>query len=1090
MVVAQKASNKNIEAIYPLSPMQQGMLFHSLYNPESKAYLSQISISLKGNLDILAFEQAWRKVIERHPALRTVFVWKNRKQPLQVVQKQVNVPWVNLDWRSLSSEEKKSQLDSFRQSDREKYFALDKAPLLRFTLIRMTDESYDFIFSVHHILADGWSLSVLEQEVWLFYQAICKGEELNLVTPRPYRDYIAWLQQQDLGEAEKYWRKTLQGFSSPTPLVVDKVKGKNESPSKTYDHQYFSLSKEATATIRNFAQTNYLTVFTLVQAAWGILLSRYSGESDVVFGATVAGRPATLSGVQSMVGLFVNTLPVRSQLPHTEILPWLKQLQEKQLEREEYAYSPLVEIQAWSDLQPGESLFESFVVFENLPVYKELSGIDDLQIGSTRDTGNADYPLTLMVIPEEELQLTLIYASDRFSEDTIKRIAGHLQTILLGITANPHGLPGELPLLTSEEERLILRDWNQTEAENPLSASLHELVIKQAEKTPDAVALVFNQQQLTYQELSDRANQLAHYLQKLGVGADVPVGLCLERGLEVAIAILAILKAGGVCVPLDPSYPPERLELILQDTQVPVLITQTNLQALLKCDFPHHRLILEQEWTEISLESKTNPTTQITSENLAYIVYSSGSTGKPKGIAVPHYSITNLIEHHLAKMACGVGVLQFAPLSFDVSYHEIAAAWGTGGTLYMIPEETRLDLDKLVQLWANHPIQKVILPVSLLQQLAEVYGQQPELLQNLREICAAGEQLQITQPMIELFKQLPNCRLYNFYGPTEADLVTAYAFDQNPEKWPIYAPIGQAAVNVKVYILDKNLQPVPVGIVGELYVSGYGLARGYFNRSELTNEKFISNPFGQFPYHRLYKTGDLVRYLPDGNIEFLGRIDDVVKIRGYRVDLGELEAILSKHPQISQAVTTTHGENAKEKFLAAYFIPVVGQTVTASELRKFLAAQLPDYMIPSAFVQMESFPLSPNGKVNRKVLPIPNHDRPELNQNYIAPQNPTQELLAEIWSEVLGIERIGIDDNFFYLGGHSLKAIQLIGQIHKTYELDITVRHLFNYPTIGELATVLGELVGGEQIIDEISRTIQEISQLSPEQVQAMLAQQ
>ncbi|WP_339461833.1 AMP-binding protein, partial [Nodularia spumigena] len=344
--------------------------------------------------------------------------------------------------------------------------------------------------------------------------------------------------------------------------------------------------------------------------------------------------------------------------------------------------------------------------------------------------------------------------------------------------------------------------------------------------------------------------------------------------------------------------------------------TQTNLQALLKCDFPHHRLILEQEWTEISLESKTNPTTQITSENLAYIVYSSGSTGKPKGIAVPHYSITNLIEHHLAKMACGVGVLQFAPLSFDVSYHEIAAAWGTGGTLYMIPEETRLDLDKLVQLWANHPIQKVILPVSLLQQLAEVYGQQPELLQNLREICAAGEQLQITQPMIELFKQLPNCRLYNFYGPTEADLVTAYAFDQNPEKWPIYAPIGQAAVNVKVYILDKNLQPVPVGIVGELYVSGYGLARGYFNRSELTNEKFISNPFGQFPYHRLYKTGDLVRYLPDGNIEFLGRIDDVVKIRGYRVDLGELEAILSKHPQISQAVTTTHGENAKEKFLA------------------------------------------------------------------------------------------------------------------------------------------------------------------------------
>jgi amino acid adenylation domain-containing protein len=1090
MVVAQKPSNKNIEAIYPLSPMQQGMLFHSLYNPESKAYLSQISINLKGNLDILAFEQAWRKVVERHPALRTVFVWKNRKQPLQVVQKQVNVPWVNLDWRSLSSEEKNSQLYSFRQSDREKYFALDKAPVLRFTLIRMTDESYEFIFSGHHILADGWSLSVLEQEVWRFYQAIRRSEDLNLSNPRPYRDYIAWLQQQDLGEAEKYWRKTLQGFSAPTPLVVDKVKGKNENPSKIYHHQYFYLLKEATATIKNFAQTNYLTVFTLVQAAWGLLLSRYSGESDVVFGATVAGRPPALSGVESMVGLFVNTLPVRSQLANTEILPWLKQLQEQQVEREQYAYSPLVEIQGWSELQPGQSLFESFVVFENLPVYKELSGIDDLQIGSTRDTGHADYPLTLMVIPGEELQLTFVYAGDRFSQDTIKRIAGHLQTILLGIVTNPHSLPRQLPLLTPEEEKLILGEWNQTEAENPLQSSIHELVAKYAEKTPDAKAFVFAGQELTYQQLNDRANQLAHYLQKLGVGADVPVGLCLERGLEVAIVILAILKAGGACVPLDPSYPPERLELILQDTQVPVLITQSNLQALLKCDFPHRRLILEQEWTQINLESKTNPTPQITSENLAYIVYSSGSTGKPKGIAVPHYSITNLVEHHLAKMACGVGVLQFAPLSFDVSYHEIAAAWGTGGTLYMIPEETRLDLEKLVQLLANNPIQKVILPVSLLQQLAEFYGQQPELLKNLREICAAGEQLQITQPMIELFKKLPNCRLYNFYGPTEADLVTAYAFGENPEQWPIYAPIGQAAVNVKVYILDKNLQPVPVGIIGELYVSGYGLARGYFHRPELTNEKFISNPFGQFPYHRLYKTGDLARYLPDGNIEFLGRIDDVVKIRGYRVDLGELEAILSKHPQISQAVTTTHGENAKEKFLAAYFIPVVGQTVTASELRKFLADQLPDYMIPSAFVQMESFPLSPNGKVNRRVLPVPTQDRPELNQNYIAPQTPTQELLAEIWSEVLGIQRIGIDDNFFHLGGHSLKAIQLIGRIHQTFELDITVRHLFSYPTIRELADVLGELAGGEEIINEISRTIQEISQLSPEQVQAMLAQQ
>ncbi|MFN7522638.1 MAG: non-ribosomal peptide synthetase, partial [Aphanizomenon sp.] len=443
--------------------------------------------------------------------------------------------------------------------------------------------------------------------------------------------------------------------------------------------------------------------------------------------------------------------------------------------------------------------------------------------------------------------------------------------------ANPQSLPGKLPLLTPQEQKFLLVDSNQTAAENLLQENIHELVTKWSETTPDAVALVFADQKLTYRELNNRANQLAHYLQKLGVGADIPVGLCLERGLEVAIAILAILKAGGVCVPLDSNYSPERLGLILADTEVPVLITQTNLQALLQCDFPHYQLILDQEWTQINLEEKTNPITQITSENLAYIVYSSGSTGKPKGISVPHYSLTNLIAHHLAKMASGVGVLQFAPLSFDVSYHEIVAAWGTGGTLYLIPENTRLDLGKLMELLANNPIQKVILPVSLLQQLAEFYGQQIELFSNLREICAAGEQLQITQPMIDLFKQLKNCRLYNLYGPTEADLVTTYAFSENPEQWPVYAPIGKAAVNVKVYILDKHFQPVPVGIVGELYVSGYGLAREYFQRPELTKEKFIPNPFDKSPYHRLYKTGDIAKYLPDGNIEFLGRIDDLVK---------------------------------------------------------------------------------------------------------------------------------------------------------------------------------------------------------------------
>ena len=1091
MVTAKKSNRKDIEAIYPLSPMQQGMLFHSLYNQESKAYLSQIRITFNGNLNISAFEQAWQFLVERHPVLRTVFVWSNPKKPLQVVRKQASLPWVNLDWRSLSGEIQQQRLQEFCESDRNQYFQLEKGPLMRFTLIRMAEKSYELIWSSHHILMDGWSDSVLMQEFLQFYQALQQGEEIYLPATRPYKDYITWLQQQDVSQAEAYWKQTLQGFNAPTPLVVDKVKTQSSQPSESYEHQYFYLSATATATLKNFVQEHRLTAFTLIQAAWGLLLSRYSGELDVVFGATVSGRPPDLVGVESMVGLFVNTLPVRLQVEeNTDIINWLQKIQTQQIERDRYSWSPLVEIQGWSDVPRGQSLFESFVVFENLPVAQESSEISDgLQIVSTTDTGHADYPLIVRVLPTEELTLKFIYASDRFSADTIKRMAGHFETLLMGIVNCPHHQPLKLPILTDTEKQLLLVDWNQTQAENPLKQGIHELVAAQVEKTPTTIAIVQDNQKLTYQELNQRANQLAHYLQRLGVEADVPVGVCLERSLDFAIAILGILKAGGACVPLDPSYPQERLALMLQDCGLKVLLTQEHLESLLPSDVPHQRILLEQQWEQINLESPTNPQTQVSESNLAYIVYSSGSTGVPKGIAVPHRSITNLIEYHLAEMPGG-NVLQFAPLSFDVSYHEIFAAWCLGGTLYMVPEETRLDLEKLIQLLTNNPINKAIFPVSLLQQLAEIYGSQPQLFQNLRSVIAAGEQLQITQPTIDLFKQLENCRLYNFYGPTEADLVTAYAFSANPEEWPLYAPIGKPAVNVQVYILDKYLQQVSVGVPGELHVSGAGLAREYLNRGELTSEKFIPHPFSQQESAKIYKTGDLARYLPDGNIEYLGRIDGMVKIRGYRVDLGEVEAVLSKHPQISQAVTTVHGESAKEKYLAAYFIPIIGQTINASDLRQFLAAQLSEHMIPSAFVQMDSFPLSPNGKVNRRLLTPPDNERPELSQSYIAPSTPTEEILAEIWVEVLGVKKVGINDNFFQLGGHSLKAIQLISRIRQTFELEVTIRDLFSHPTVKELATATAAIAGGEEIIDEISRTLQEIAQLSPEEVQGMLSQE
>ena len=1055
MVVAQKQTkNKDIESIYPLSPTQEGMLFHTLYEPESTIYFEQFQLTIHGNLDPSIFERAWQLLVERHSALRTLFVWKNRKQSVQVVRKKVNLPWSNLDWRMFPQQEQKIRLNSFLDSDRKQGFELDKAPLMRFALIRVADETYEFVWSFHHLLVDGWSWPIIFKELFALYESIQNGQQLYLASSRPFRDYINWLQQQDLAGAKAFWQQNLEGFTAPTPLIVERSIGQSSHQQQNIDVRSQYLSAETTTTLKSFAQQHHLTLATLVQAAWGLLLSRYSGESDVVFGTTVSGRPPSLSGVESMVGLFINTLPARLKIPEkTDLLTWLRLLQQEYIEREQYSYTPLVDIQGVSEVPRNQLLFESIVVFENYPVNATLQQLPgNLSIGELQDKGQTNYPLTLLAIPGEEMTVKIYYDRQRFDANIIDRMAGHFLTLLEGITVNPHRTAGELPLLTPAEQDLLLVEWNATSPAHPINRCIHQLFEEQVEKTPQALAMVYENQQLTYEELNQQANKIAHYLQRFGVKPDVPVGICVERSLAAAIAILGTLKAGGVCVPLDPTYPPERLAFMLNDSQAPVVLTQTRWKSLLDGNFAHRLIVLDEDGDEIAKESESNLQVEVAADNLAYIIYTSGSTGTPKGTLVTQRSLTNLIEHHRAKMATGIGVLQFASLSFDVSYHEISVAWGLGGTLYMISECDRKDLDKLIHLLGNNPIGKVFLPVSLWQQLAEIYGEQEHLFQNIREAIACGEQLQITQPMIKLFKRLKNCTLYNFYGPTEADLVTAYTFSQKPDEWPIYPPIGKAAVNVQVYLLDSNLQPVPIGIPGELYVSGDGLARGYLNRADLTNQKFLPNPFSKDSNSRLYKTGDLAQYLPDGNIEFLGRIDDLVKIRGFRVELGEVEAVLSKHPQINQAVAKVHGESVREKYLVAYFVPIVGETITVEQLRTFLTEQLPDYMIPSAFVEMESFPLTPNGKVNRRALPEPTTSRPELGQTFVEPRTPIEEILAGIWRDVLGLEQVGIYDNFFDLGGHSLLATQVIALTRKAFGIELPLLSLFESPAIAPLA--------------------------------------
>ncbi|MEA5536727.1 non-ribosomal peptide synthetase [Crocosphaera sp. XPORK-15E] len=1051
MVISKKSNKtKDIESIYPLSPTQEGMLFHTLYHPESYVYFDQFCLTLQGKLDIAAFQQAWQKILDRHPIFRTLFIWKNRKQPLQVVRKQVKLPWVNHDWRSLSKQELETRIDAFLEEDRKQGLTTDQAPLMRCNLIRVSDDNYQLIWSFHHLLCDGWSWPIILQEIFTFYDAIKQGNSINLPSPRPYQDYINWLQQQDKVSAENFWKKNLKGFKFPISLNQDKSCQKTD---KTYNIHQRKLSTSLTNQLKSFATQNHLTLSTLVQAAWALLLSRYSQEKDIVFGTVVSGRTSNLSGIESMVGLFINTLPTRIKVPKdTKIIPWLHQIQEQHIEGEQYSYSSLVDIQGWSDISRNDSLFETILAFENYPTtttFQELP--DGLKIINMEDIGQTNYPLVVRAIPFSEMALMINYEENYFDFNTIDRMLGHLQTLLEEIIINPYRFPKDIVMLTQAERKMILNEWNNTLSLFPINQCVHQLFEKQVKKTPNAVAVVYENQSLTYQQLNQKANQLAHYLHHLGVKADSLVAICLERSLDIAVAIVATLKAGGACVPIDPNYPEERINFILEDSTAKIILTQDSCSLILSKENSHHLIILEHQWDEISQELSHNLDVQIDDSHLAYLIYTSGSTGIPKGVAVPHRSLTNLVEHHRDKMLTGGSVLQFASFSFDVSYHEMVAAWCFGGTLYIASEETRLDLDKLVDLLANHSIEKAILPVTLWQQIAELYGDKIYLFNNLKEAIAAGEQLQITPPMIAMFKQLKKCRLYNFYGPSEADLVTAYAFSEYPEQWPLYPPIGKPAINVKVYLLDEDLHPVPLGRIGELYVSGAGLARGYFNRPELTTKKFISNPFCQ-QNKNIYKTGDLARYLPDGNIEFLGRIDDRVKIRGYSVELGELEAALNQHPSLSQGTVKVYGTTATDKYLCAYFVPLKTKTITMEELRDFLTEQLPEYMIPSVFISMESLPLTSNGKVDRKKLPEPTSNRPELIQNYVVPNTPTEEILTVIWQDILGLTKVGIYDNFFTLGGHSLLATQVIAIIRKTFNLELPIKNLFDSPTIALLA--------------------------------------
>ena len=1060
----------------PLSFAEQRLWFLNQLEGENNTYNIPFAKLLNGNLNLAALEGAIAEILRRHEVLRTRFQVINCT-PMRIIDPEITLTLKVVDLQDLPEAEHLTTVKRLVTIEADKPFDLANDPLIRVHLWRVSSQSHVLLINIHHIVSDGWSLGILTQELSALYKAFLSGEP----SPLPelsiqYTDFAVWQRQWLTGEVlEKqlgYWKQKLAGAPEVLALPIDRQRQAVQAFRGTYVS--FLLPNSLSEALKELSKRTEVTLFMTLYAAFITLLSRYTGSDDIVVGTPIANR--NRPEIEGLIGFFANTLVLRTDLSDNPIFEdLLSRVRDMMLEA--YAHQDLPFEKLVEQLQPERSLsyiplVQVMLVLEVPKPQTQMAGLTVSPLAVEKTTAKFDLTLFLQN-SDKGLIGTWEYNTDLFDAATIDRMTRHFQTILAGIVANPQQKVFSLPLLTERERYQLLIDWNNTQKEYPINKCIHQLFEEQVEHTPDAVAVEFGNQQLTYDELNAKANQLAHYLKSLGVKADVLVGICIERSLEMIVGLLGILKAGGAYLPLDPNYPNERLSFMLEDAQVQVLLTQHSLLERL----PQHQaklVCLDTDTHLVSQFSQDNFISGVQANNLGYVIYTSGSTGKPKGVAMSQVALCNLIFWQLEnmKVSRGAKTLQFAPISFDASFHEMFSTWHSGGTLVLIREEMRRDPVALLALIEDKAIERLFIPFVGLQQLAEVAVSSELFTSHLREIITAGEQLQITPAISHWLGKLTNdCTLHNHYGPSESHVVTTFTLTNSVQTWPLLPPIGRPIANTQIYILDKYLQPVPVGVAGELYIGGVPLARGYLNRPQLTLERFIPNPFGQsreageqggtgetecqsFNYERLYKTGDLARYLPDGNIEFLGRIDNQVKVRGFRIELGEVEAVLTQHEDVEGCCVIAREDNKSDKRLVAYVVAHQDCTPTINELRQFLKAKLPEYMIPNAFVMLESLPLTPSSKVDRRALPAP-----DLHTNnsdkFVAPRNQLELQLTQIWSRILKVEKVGVQDNFFDLGGHSLLTPYLMAQIKQQFGKDIAIASLYQNPTIEQLATIV-----------------------------------
>ena len=1044
----------------PLSYAQQRLWFLAQLEPDNPSYNIPQALRFKGTLDIQALEQAINAIVARHEPLRTIFK-EIDGQPVQIISGAHEIKLGLIDLKELPEAQREAEVRGLGLTEAQRPFDLTRDHSLRAGLVRIDDQDHVLLLTVHHIASDGWSIGILFRELTALYKSFCSGQVSPLAElPIQYADYAVWQRERLQGEVLEqqlgYWREQLAGAPAVLELPTDRAR----PAVATYNggHQWQRLAPELTAELKAAAQAEGATLYMVLLAAFQVLLSRYSGQEDIVVGSPIANR--TRAEIEGLIGFFVNTLILRTDLSGN---PTFRELlgRVREVSLEAYAHQDLPFEKLVEELNPERSLshtplFQVLFAVQNMPKsFLTLPGLELQDFRLNRKTSKFDLSL---FISESSNSLTVAfeYNTDLFAESTIARMLRHFEVLLQGIVAAPDQRISELPLLTDSERHQLLVEWNDTQAEFPQEKCPHVLFEEQVERTPNSAAVVFDSQQLTYAELNSRANKLAHYLRKRGVGPDVIVGLFFERSLEMVVGVLGILKAGAAYLPLDASYPPDRLKFMLQDAAVKVLLTQEHLRERLS-EHGARMICLDNEWEAIALESDETSENNTSTENLAYVIYTSGSTGQPKGVAMTQRALTNLISWQLERAAHfpPAKTLQFASLSFDVSFQEMFSTWCSGGTLVLVSEELRRDARALLSFLKDRAIERIFLPFVYLQHLAEIFEQTQPGLMALREIICAGEQLELTSQIVRFCDAQRGVLLYNHYGPSESHVVTAHRLRGLPERWPSLPPIGRPISNTRIYIVDKNFEPVPIGVPGELCIGGASLSRGYLNRSDLTAAKFLPNPFSEQPGARIYVTGDLARHREDGTIEFLGRIDSQVKIRGFRVELGEIEMMLAAHPSVREAVVVVCGEKTRDRSLVGYVVAAPGnQEGLAGELRSCLKERLPDYMIPSSFVLLDELPLTSNGKVDRHALPTPDPLQSGLS-GFVAPRTDTEIMLGQIWERLLDVHPVGVKDNFFDLGGHSLLATRLVSDIKKVSGKATPVTCLFQNATIEYLAEIL-----------------------------------